>query len=388
MVTVPDFLEGTVVVEVASGVAGPLAARTLADVGATCLKIEPKTGDVSRSWGPFFDCVPDENKSVAFAAYNHGKSSIVLDLQTNDGRASFDDLLDRADILIVDECTVDADNILAKHPSLVIVCVTPFGCTGPYAGRPATDIVAYAVGGAMSATGLPHREPCWLAGSLVQTQAGSVAACAAVAGLLAAEQSGRGQIIDVSWVEAELSSMDRSAFFAMTYSYTRVNASRQMRPPFPLPNGVMPCADGCVIVSTYGWHISNMLDTIGSERLDALLRDSPGNLWRPESEQIVREEVLSWLSQRSRIDAARAAQSNGWCVTPVNDLLELESDPWLRSASALERAQIIKDRQILIPGPSYRAEGGPRFRGPAPGLGESGHLPATRPRSARKIGRG
>ena len=374
-----DLLSGTVVIDVTSEVAGPFAARMLADAGAYCLKVEPPKGDPTRAWGPHFGGAAEKNKSATFAAFNHGKSSIIVDLETSDGHSELGDLLDTADILIEDG-QLEVELLLDQHPHLVIVSVTPYGRSGLNAGRPATDIVAYAFGGAMSSTGLPEREPYWLGGSLIQAQAGNVAACAAVAGLCTVDQTGRGQILDVSWVEAELSSMDRAAFFALTYSFTRVNAVRQTRPRFPLPMGVMPCADGHVVVSTYGWHIGNMLDAIASPRLDQLLRETPGNVWRPENKAIIIDEVLGWLKQRNRIEASRIAQNHGWCVTPVNDLLELERDPWLSSSNALEMVEILPDLKATVPGPAYRVAGGARFRGPAPRLGQHGDLPAMRPR--------
>jgi crotonobetainyl-CoA:carnitine CoA-transferase CaiB-like acyl-CoA transferase len=372
-----DLLDGVTVIEVASGVAGPFAARLLADVGATCIKVERPQGDISRSWGPFPDGLPDLDRSSSYLAFNHGKTGLTLDLDCAAGRAELEALLSGADILVEDGA-LDVGRLHEEYPDLVILSLTPTGRTGPYANRPATELTAYAMGGAMSSTGLPDRVPYSLGGSLVQAQAGNVAACAAVAGLIALEQAGRGQLIDVSWVEAEMASMDRSAIFIATYSYTRMNATRQSAKHFPLPTGILPCADGFVVVSTYGWHITNMLDAIRSPRLDALLRERPGNIWQRGSEKIIEEEVLDWLKLRTRADASREGQAKGWIVGPVNDLLDIEADPWLSAAHALECVEGLLDRPVSLPGAAYRVAGGPRYRGPAPKLGQHSSAPHCR----------
>jgi len=362
-----DLLAGVNVVEVASGVAGPFAARLLADVGANCIKIEPRQGDISRSWGPFPEDRPDKDTSCSFIAFNFGKTGLVLDLDTEEGESEFQDLLSRANILVEDG-SLNVQEILHDYSDLVIVSVTGTGRSGLYKGRATTEITSYAMGGAMSSTGLPAREPHWLGGSLVQAQAGNVAACAAVAGLFATELTGRGQHIDVSWIEAELASMERAAHHIVTYTSTGINAKRQPPKHFPLPTGILPSSDGYVVASTYGWHIRRMLDAICSPRLEKLLRDEPANIWRPESEEIIREEVLGWLSRHGRYEASRIAQACGWCVTPVNNLLDLAEDPWLAAVDALQTAEGLLDLPIRVPGPSYKVSGGPRYRGPAPKL--------------------
>jgi crotonobetainyl-CoA:carnitine CoA-transferase CaiB-like acyl-CoA transferase len=364
-----SLLSDVVVVEVASEVAGPFTARLLADLGARCIKIEPSGGDPTRRWGPFRDDVEDIDASGAFLVWNHGKESVVLDLESAEGTTALDALLAHAQILVEDG-RLDVDELRARFPHLVIVSVTPFGREGWGAGRPATDAVAYAIGGAMSSTGRPDRPPYHLGGSLIQAFVGSAAATAAMAGLLAAEDGGEGQWIDVAWVEAEAGSVDRSAPYLLGYIYSGLEALQEPARARGLPGGSYPCADGNVVASTYGWTIRRMLDTVGDPELDAVLGESLGNVYRPVGREVLDRVLPAWMAARTKEEITELAQSKGWAVTPSNTVLEVIDDPFLEEAGALERVDAGRLGELVLPGPAFVTPGGPRFRRRAPNLGE------------------
>lgn len=358
------LLAGVLVVDAAEGVAGPFAARVLSDLGARCIKVESPAGDRSRR----SSTTGGNGTSPAFVAFNRGKESVVIDRETTRGRELFDRLLVRADI-VVDDGNLDLDHARSLNGRLVTVSVTPFGRGDPFEGRPATEIIAYAFGGAMSSTGMPDRPPHYLGGSLVETQAGNVGACAAMAGLLALEMTGAGQDIDVSWVEVEAAGLDRAAPYLTAYSYQGEDARREWPGDSALPSGVFPCADGHVAISTYGWTIGKMLDTIADAELEAVLRETPGNIYRRHGRELLNRTLRTWLSTRSRSEATREAQQRGWTITPCNALLELADDPHLRAAGALETVELQGFGSLVLPGPVFSCRGGPRGGHPAPELG-------------------
>ena len=149
-------LAGVVVVDLTRVLAGPYCTMMLSDLGARVIKIErPGTGDDARHIGPFINGV-----SAYFASLNRGKESIALDLRADQDRARFESLLAEADVVVenfrggaFERMGYDWDTLHARFPSLIYAAVSGFGHTGPYANRPAYDMVVQAMGGVMSITG-------------------------------------------------------------------------------------------------------------------------------------------------------------------------------------------------------------------------------------------
>lgn len=362
----PSLLADLVVVEVADGVAAPFAARLLSDCGARVVKVERPGGDETRAWHGD-DHVPD--RSATYFAFNHGKSGVVLDLETDAGTAELDALLAECAVLVEDG-RLDVARIADAFPHLVIVSVTPFGRSGPDCLRPGTELVAYAAGGAMWCTGLPEREPLYLGGNLVQAQAGSVAALAALGAVMAAEATGRGQWIDVAWVDAEAGSFDRAVSQLLAYEYEGVNSRREDPLATGQPRGLYPCADGEVVINTIGSTIGNMVRVLGSAELGDIA-EQPALVFTDDGRTRTDRVVREWLTTRGRADATRVAQAGGWSVTPVNDLLDAADDPWLVEAGAWVEVDGGPIGRVRIPAPAFTTDGGPEYRGPAPRLGGS-----------------
>ena len=154
---------GLLVVDLTRVLAGPYCALLMAELGARVIKVEaPGTGDASRSIGPFIKTKSGKVKSGYFMSVNRGKESIALDLKTEGDRKIFDALLSRADVLIenyrggtMEKLGFGWDALKEKYPKLIYAGVSGFGHTGPYANRPAYDMVVQAMGGIMSLTGHP-----------------------------------------------------------------------------------------------------------------------------------------------------------------------------------------------------------------------------------------
>src|SRR5215216_676742 len=161
MVGVFDSLH---VVELATGVAGPFCGKLLAGLGADVLKVEPPAGDSTRRDGPFPVDQPHIERSCQFLHLNTAKQSMTLNLRSVEGRSILQTLLTEADILIVDlrpaelaASEIDLAQLRATFPRLIIVSVTGFGLTGPYANYLGSELVACALSGYLLLTGLPER---------------------------------------------------------------------------------------------------------------------------------------------------------------------------------------------------------------------------------------
>ncbi|HEU0243504.1 MAG TPA: CaiB/BaiF CoA-transferase family protein, partial [Candidatus Limnocylindrales bacterium] len=155
-------LAGLLVVDLSRVLAGPFCTRILADLGARVVKVErPRTGDDSRSYGPFVD-----GHSLYFARVNRGKESIALDLKSADGRTVLDALLERADVLVenfrpgvMERLGYGPASLTARFPRLVALSLSGFGQTGPWSDRPAYDAVIQGMAGVLSITGAPGGDP-------------------------------------------------------------------------------------------------------------------------------------------------------------------------------------------------------------------------------------
>ena len=149
-----DVLTGIRVVELGSEVSAPFCAKLFADYGADVIKVEPPGGDVTRRWGPFPDDIPAEEKSGLFFFLNTNKRGIILDPSTTEGRERLLDLLSRSDVLIENNPPeqmrawgLDYSTLSARNPDLVMISITPFGQTGPYADWKGRDLNAFHLSG-------------------------------------------------------------------------------------------------------------------------------------------------------------------------------------------------------------------------------------------------
>lgn len=185
---------------------GWMCGRVLADLGAEVVKVEPPGGDPGRRFGLFADPstrAVEENLSWWFE--NRGKASIVLDVETHDGREALLKLVDDADLLIesfdtgwLEEHGLGVDVLLERNPRLVVTSISAFGRTGPYARWSSTDLTIAATTGEMWLTGDPDRAPVRLSTPQMFLHAGVEAAVHSLVALTHACQTGVGQHVDVS----------------------------------------------------------------------------------------------------------------------------------------------------------------------------------------------
>ena len=187
-------LDGLVVVERAEGIAGPVCGKLMAGFGAEVIKVEPPSGDVSRTVGPFPDDVPNPEASGLFLYLNAGKKSVVIDPEDPSHQARLRELIDRADVLIDDTPGLDLSR---TNPGLVVVSITPFGLSGPYRDFVATNLVVHALSGELGLAGSRHLPPLKKGRNLADYHAGFHGFIGAIAALLARERLG-GQYVEVS----------------------------------------------------------------------------------------------------------------------------------------------------------------------------------------------
>jgi crotonobetainyl-CoA:carnitine CoA-transferase CaiB-like acyl-CoA transferase len=388
-------LAGVRVVELATGVAGPYAGKLFADFGADVVKVEPPGGDPARRWGPFGGEDPGAASGGARAGaglvperrapedgglhlhLNTNKRSVVADLSRPGDREFVAGLLAHADVVIesAPPGTLDAAGLgwsvlQRRTPRLVLTSVTPFGQDGPYAGYRGSEIVAYAMGGPMHATGIAEREPLKLGGHEVSYQCGAVAALATLGALAVVDADGSGCHVDVANFETQAGSIDRRATFVLQHAYNgRVMGRLPRAASGVLPSGLYPATDGYVQIGTPPRFADRLLATLARPELDEAF--AAGD-WLSDPDVWGQAEAATyvWLADRTARQAMAEAQPHHWPVTALSTPLETLDDPHLMARRFWTELAHPEAGTVRHPGPPVRLEGAWALRRPAPRLGE------------------
>ena len=201
-------LAGIRVVEIGNYMAGPYCGMQLADLGADIVKVEhPRAGDLARLLEPI-----ESGESGNFARLNRDKRSLAIDLKREESRAVFRRLAAEADVIVenlrpgtMDDLGLGPRSLLEANPRLIYVAVTGWGLDGPYASRPALDIIVQGQSGLMSITGEEGGAPVKVGVSIADLTAALYATIATLAALRARDRDGTGQLVDISMFESAVS---------------------------------------------------------------------------------------------------------------------------------------------------------------------------------------
>ncbi len=241
-------MEGLRVVVEAPGVAGAYCSKLFADAGADVVLLEPPSGDPLRSWSASSAALGNEEDGALFRYLSAGKRSVVGSIA--DPAPEVAALLAGSDLLIEGLAPDDLDRTRLRErlPGLVVLSITPFGLTGPMAGRPATDFTLQAEAGSIGARGRPGATPFQAGGDIVSWTGGCFAAVPALAAVRRARATGVGEHIDFALLEATA---------LVTNCYLDLMWGILGRPPVAgaFPNletpSIEPTRDGFVGFTTY-----------------------------------------------------------------------------------------------------------------------------------------
>jgi formyl-CoA transferase len=209
--TIEQPLNGYRVLDLSRILAGPYCTMILGDQGAEVIKVErPGTGDDTRTWGPPFA----GGESAYYLCCNRNKKSIVVDLKQPSGAAVVRDLARVSDVLVenftpglMQRFGLDYESLREINPGLVYASITAYGQDGPYRDRSGYDMVLSAVGGLMWITGERHGNPCKVGVAITDVLTGVYASGAITSALLWRERSGRGQYLDISLLDTQVSAL-------------------------------------------------------------------------------------------------------------------------------------------------------------------------------------
>ncbi len=339
-------LHGVTVIDLTRVLSGPYCSMVLADLGARVIKIEPPgAGDDSRAFAPFV-----EGRSAYFAAFNRGKESLSLDLRREPDRAIFERLLEQADVLldnyrpgVLGRLGFPRERLATRWPRLVHASISGFGQDGPYAQRPAYDLMIQAMGGVMSLTGNEGAGPARVGTSLVDIATGLFATIGILAALAergraapdtnaaSAPQTGAageppGRFIDVAMLDCQIAILEHALL------RTQIgDAPQRIGARFPTiaPSDAFRTADGWIVIGAVTeaqW--LGLVEVLGLEALREQARFAT-----------MAGRIVDQVALKAAIEAVTALQSTAhWDAVlsvaavpcgPVRTMADLLQDPQL-----------------------------------------------------------
>ena len=369
-----------------SGPLGNYAGKLFGDLGADVVLVEPPEGSGLRHRPPFLGNQPGVENSLAFAYNNTSKRSITLDLARAEGQARLRRLVESADLLLETERPgvmnargLGYAELAALRPSLVMLSITPFGQTGPYAQYEAEDIVALALGGMLSLGGYPDTAPMRVHGDQAILCASMYGAVAASISLWQAEATGQGEHIDVSMQESVVMALENAVQFYDLEGTVRKRWAGEQR---FAGTGVYACRDGYVFLMAGGIGANRFWDRtlqwfadegmVGVERLYGPEWQTVEHLGSDAAKQTFNEVYGPWAMQRSKAELYHGGQARKIPIAPVSSPADIVENRQLLSRGHFVDVQHAVARRVLrMPGAPYQLSATPwRIQRPAPRLGE------------------
>lgn len=364
-------LNGVTIVDLTRVLAGPYCTMTLSDLGARVIKVErPGTGDDARHIGPFVNGI-----SAYFASLNRGKESVALDLRDATHRAAFEELLVNADVVVenfrggvFEGLGYDWPTLQSRFPKLIYAAVSGFGHTGPYATRPAYDMVVQGMGGVMSITGHEEGEPTRVGTSIGDTLGGLFTAVGIVSALFHRSLTGETTKVDVSMLDCQVAGLENAIarFMATGVAPGPLGAHHPSIAPF----GAFHAADGWLVIAAGNDHLfRRLVDLLGLPGVadDERFATNPVRTEHRADLQSVLERALAnatvaeWLT---RLEAADIP------CGPINDVAQVLDDPQVRARNMIVGVDDDRLPGFAVAGNPIKLSAfpDPPTRGPVPDL--------------------
>jgi crotonobetainyl-CoA:carnitine CoA-transferase CaiB-like acyl-CoA transferase len=368
----PGPLRGVRVLDLSRLVCGNMLTLQLADFGAEVVKVEaPGRGDTLRDWR-------ENGISVHWKVYGRNKKSITLDLKSPEAPGIILDLASKFDVLVesfrfgyLERLGVGPDRLLEANPHLVVVRISGFGQTGPYAKRPGFGTLVEAMSGFAARNGFADREPVLPPLALADMIAGLYGAMATVIAVRNVEiNGGRGQVVDLSLLESVFSVLGPEAAIHQLTGKIRKRVGSASEGSSP--RNVYATNDG-------GWvAISASTQAMAERLLKAIghgaMLDDPRfrtNAERVKHRELVDEAVGGWIGQRSLAEAIGFFEEAGVTAAPVYDIAQFVEDPHVQERGILVGLPDDEMGTVPMHAPVPRLDGTPGVvRTPAPEIGQ------------------
>lgn len=346
-------LQGVRVLEIGQLLAGPFAGALLASFGAEVIKVEPpKGGDPLRTWRKVY-----KGTGLWWSVLSRNKKCITLDLRQPQGQDLARRLAKDVDILLenfkpgtMEKWGLGYDELKKQNPRLIMVRVSGWGQTGPYASKPGYASVAEAMSGLRHVTGFPDRPPVRPNLSLGDTIAGMHAALGALMAVYHRDihNRGHGQVVDVAIYEAIFNMME-----SMLPKYDKLGYIRERQGaklPGIVPSNTYVCKDGkYIVIGGNGDAIYKRLMTaMGRKDLaeDPRLEHNEG---RVEHEEMIDSAITTWTKDHTYQEVFNDLESAAVPCGPIYSIAEMVRDPHFNARGLFEELEISKGEKLKIP---------------------------------------
>ncbi|MBN2361106.1 MAG: CoA transferase [Deltaproteobacteria bacterium] len=367
-------LDGVRVLDLSRVLAGPYCTLMLADMGAEVIKVEhPKGGDETRRFGPPFV----GSESAYFLSINHGKRSIAIDFKHPDGLALVKRLAAISDVVVENfrpgvlaKLGLGERELLEQHPRLIYVSITGFGHSGDasYVSKPGYDPVLQCMGGIASLTGPADGMPYKAGASIADVVGGIYGAYGTVLALLARDRTGRGQHVDVSMLDGQVSLLayHAGAVAATGRPPTRYGNSH----PTIVPYKIFEAADGWVVIGAANdKFFGNLARLLGHEEwlADPRFASNPS---RVENRDALVAQIDPIIKTRTVQDWLETLEQAGVPAGPVLDVAQVMRLPHLRAREMVVEVNHPTAGPFAVTGVPVKLSDTPgRVDGPPPLLG-------------------
>ena len=340
------------VIELGQLIAGPFAAKTLADFGADVIKIEsPTTGDPLRKWRLLKD-----GTSVWWQIQSRNKRSIALDLKQSEAQGIVRQLVRDADVLIenfrpgaMEGWGLGPDELLAINPKLIMLRISGYGQTGPYRDKPGFGVVAEAMSGLRYLTAEPGRVPVRVGVSIGDTLASLHGVIGILLALHERHTSGKGQVIDVALYEAVFNCMESLLPEFSAFGAVREAAGSAL--PGIAPSNAYKCQDGgYVLIAGNGDSIfKRLMHTMGRDDLgqDAALADNAGRVKRVDE---IDAAIGAWTATRTAAQVLKLLDAASVPAGRIYTVADIAADPHYQARDMILQTVMADGSTLALPG--------------------------------------
>ena len=344
-------LSGLKVIELGQLIAGPFAAKTLADFGAEVIKIEPPgVGDPLRQWRLMKD-----GTSVWWQVQSRNKRSLALDLKQVEAQELVRKLVSEADVLIenfrpgaMESWGLGPDVLLKLNPGLIMLRISGYGQTGPYKDKPGFGVVAEAMGGMRHLSGEPGRLPVRVGISIGDTLASLHGVIGVLMALHEKQKSGLGQVIDVALYEAVFNCMESLLPEFSEFGAVRGPAGSAL--PGIAPTNAYLCKDGCALIAGNGDSIfKRLMSTMGRDDLgtDPGLSNNAGRVKRVEE---LDAAIGAWTADKTVTEVLAALDAAAVPAGRIYTVQDIANDPHYLARGMLAEVQMSDGSRLKVPG--------------------------------------
>lgn len=321
------LLDGIVVLDLTRVLAGPYCGMLLADMGATVYKVEiPGHGDDSRAYGPF-----QKGESVYYMNFNRGKIGCTLNMKKPEGKELFKEMVKKADVVLenyrpgtMDKLGLGYDVLKEVNPGIVYAAVSGFGRTGPYSRRAGYDIIGQAMGGLMSTTGWPGGQPTRTGTPMGDVLGGLNVTIGILAALINKAKTGEGELVDVSLVDAVVSSMTNINMIYLATGRIPERIGNRYESTYPYDS--FRTKDGSVII---GAGNDKLYDILCDVMQMPELKTDPRFLAvkdRVANHVAMKDIIEKWTMEKTIDEVADALNSAGVPASPINTIDRVVAD--------------------------------------------------------------